>query len=93
MVHLAQLGVLGSDVTMTHCVRNPDAGSLWGGRLPERTNGAASKVVVASGSPWVRIPYLPRQNHSKFTLFHGIVLMFVPMTTYFGIVRTRVDFV
>ena len=29
------------------------------GRLPERTNGAASKAVVASGSPWVQIPYLP----------------------------------
>ena len=29
------------------------------GRLPERTNGAASKAVVASGSPWVRIPHLP----------------------------------
>ena len=33
--------------------------SLAGGRLPERTNGAASKAVVASGSPWVRIPHLP----------------------------------
>ena len=44
--------------------RTPLAGfrplaSLIGGRLPERTNGAASKAVVASGSPWVQIPYLP----------------------------------
>ena len=29
------------------------------GGLPERTNGAASKAVVASGSPWVRIPHPP----------------------------------
>ena len=32
------------------------------GRLPERTNGAASKAVVASGSPWVQIPYLPQRS-------------------------------
>ena len=30
-----------------------------GGRLPERTNGAASKAVVAFGLPRVRIPHLP----------------------------------
>jgi DNA-binding transcriptional MocR family regulator len=35
------------------------SGSFGAGRLPERTNGAASKAVVASGSPWVRIPHLP----------------------------------
>ena len=34
-------------------------GRIGNGRLPERTNGAASKAVVASGSPWVRIPHLP----------------------------------
>ena len=39
-----------------------DGASLVAGRLPERTNGAASKAVVASGSPWVRIPYLPPFN-------------------------------
>ena len=33
--------------------------SLACGRLPERTNGAASKAVVASGLPRVRIPHLP----------------------------------
>ena len=33
--------------------------SLVCGRLPERTNGAASKAVVASGLPRVRIPHLP----------------------------------
>ena len=30
-----------------------EAASLVAGRLPERTNGAASKVVVVSGSSWV----------------------------------------
>src|SRR5690606_39628610 len=35
------------------------SGSFVAGRLPERTNGAASKAVVAFGSPWVRIPHLP----------------------------------
>ena len=29
------------------------------GRMPERTNGTASKAVVVFGSPWVRIPLLP----------------------------------
>ncbi len=32
------------------------------GRMPERTNGAASKVVVAFGLPGVRIPLLPRRS-------------------------------
>ena len=41
-------------------------GRILIGRLPERTNGAASKAVVASGSPWVRIPHLPP---GRFALF------------------------
>ena len=41
------------------------------GRLPERTNGAASKVVVASGSPWVRIPYLPPLKIIYDEIIHG----------------------
>ena len=41
------------------------AGSLCGGELPERTNGAASKAVVASGSPWVQIPYSPPTQHQE----------------------------
>ena len=40
-------------------VREAPRDRLTPGRLPERTNGAASKAVVASGSPWVQIPYLP----------------------------------
>ena len=28
--------------------------------VPRRTTCSASKAVLASGSPWVRIPYLPR---------------------------------
>src|SRR5207344_406437 len=29
------------------------------GRMPERTNGTASKAVEGFGPPWVRIPLLP----------------------------------
>ena len=47
-------------------VREAPRDRLTLGRLPERTNGAASKAVVASGSPWVRIPHLPP---SCFALF------------------------
>src|SRR4051794_7028429 len=39
--------------------------SVVPGRLPERTNGAASKAVVAFGSPWVRIPHLPRMKTDR----------------------------
>ena len=42
------------------------------GRLPERTNGAASKVVVASGSPWVQIPYLPPFKIIYDEIIHGL---------------------
>ena len=43
------------------------------GRLPERTNGAASKAVVASGSPWVRIPHLPLKAQVRDHIFHDLV--------------------
>ena len=49
-----------------------DAGAIGGrakivsGGLPERTNGTASKVVVASGSPWVRIPRPPPPGFPMF---------------------------
>ena len=39
--------------------------TLMGGRLPERTNGAASKAVVAFGLPRVRIPHLPLDTEGR----------------------------
>ena len=52
------------DLRGSEVARRP-AGSLCGGELPERTNGAASKAVVASGSPWVRIPYSPPHRETR----------------------------
>ena len=48
-------------------------GRIKGGRLPERTNGAASKAVVASGSPWVQIPHLPPNIKRVKVPFHDAV--------------------
>ena len=46
------------------CV-NPAGLTLPPGGLPEWTKGAASKAVVASGSPWVQIPHPPRRRHRR----------------------------
>ena len=36
------------------------------GRMPERTNGTASKAVEVFGPPWVRIPLLPLTGVSSY---------------------------
>ena len=55
------------------------------GRLPERTNGAASKAVVASGSPWVRIPHLPPFLQNIKSPFHDeVALQNVLLRQLFG---------
>ena len=39
------------------------------GRMPERTNGTASKAVEVFGPPWVRIPLLPPSGPRRTTCF------------------------
>ena len=41
--------------------RMPCPTSVRPGRMPERTNGTASKAVEVFGPPWVRIPLLPQR--------------------------------
>ena len=48
-----------ADVRADECSELLSATSVEDGKLPERTNGAASKAVVAFGSPRVRIPHFP----------------------------------
>ena len=42
------------------------AAKICGGEVPEWTNGTLSKSVVASRSPWVRIPPSPPKNEIGF---------------------------